>query len=218
MKLRWRVAWLALYPWARLLLPLRVRGRRNLGPGPQIIAANHTSSLDPVVIGLASAREIHFLAKEELFHGPRAFAWLIRAWNAWPVRRSGGDIQAMRRCSWLLRKRQSLVLFPEGTRSRTGELARFRPGVGMLAITNRAPVVPTFISGLNRSVVSYLTDRDFVKRGLRTKPDRPVTIHITFGEPVLPTGCSNDRAGHVELALTVENRVRQIAGLPCIAS
>lgn len=215
MKLRWRVAWCALYPWAKLLLPLRVRGREHLGPGPQVIAANHSSSLDPVIIGLAAAREVHFLAKQELFNGPRAFAWLIRSWNAWPVRRAGSDVQAMRRCAWLLRHRQSLVLFPEGTRSRSGELGRFRPGVGMLAITGRAPVVPAFIDGLSRSLVGYLTDRDLVRRGLRRKPPAPVTIRVSFGPPVRPAGFTDDRAGHVALALAVENSVREMAGLPC---
>lgn len=213
MKLRWRVAWLALYPWARLLIPLRVKGREQLlRAGPQILAANHTANVDPILVGLAAGREIHFLAKEELFNYRRWFSWLIRTWNAWPVRRQGGDPQAIRNCAWLLRNRQSLVLFPEGTRSRTGELQRFRPGIGLLSIQNRAPIVPTLISGISRSMVSYLTDRDLVKRGLRHKPAQPATVHVTFGEPVRPEGFPDTRAGHVAITETVEQRIREMAG------
>lgn len=211
MKLRWRVAWFALYPWARLLLPLRVSGRENLGQGARILAVNHTTNVDPILVGLAAGQEIHFLAKQELFNVSRVFTWLIRSWNAWPVRRSGGDPQAMRRCSWLLRHRQKVVLFPEGTRSKTGELTPFRPGIGLLSVTNRVPVIPTLVSGTSRSMISYLADRDFVKRGYRRKPTRPVTIRVTFGDSVMPDDYTNDRAGQLALTAEVENRMRAMA-------
>jgi 1-acyl-sn-glycerol-3-phosphate acyltransferase len=211
-KLRWRIAWHALYPWAKLLIPLRVTGRELLlSQGPQILAANHTANVDPILVGLAAGREIHFLAKEELFNYRRWFTWLIRTWNAWPVRRRGGDPQAIRKCAWLLQHRQSLVLFPEGTRSRTGELQRFRPGIGLLAIQNRAPVVPTLISGINRSMLSFLTDRDFARHGHRRRPENPARVRVTFGAPVRPDGFENTRAGHVALTAAVEERMRALA-------
>ncbi|MBM3315760.1 1-acyl-sn-glycerol-3-phosphate acyltransferase, partial [candidate division WOR-3 bacterium] len=115
MRLRWRLGLLLTFPWAKVLLRLRVHGRSRLGGGPQILAANHVSNFDPLVVGWAAAREVHFLAKEELFLGPRLFAWLIRSWNAWPLRRGAADAGALKQCSWLLRRRQTLVLFPEGT-------------------------------------------------------------------------------------------------------
>lgn len=211
MKLRWRIAWLATYPWAKLLLGLRVFGRERLVRGAQIIAANHTSNFDPLIVGWAAAREIHFLAKEELFRARRAFAWLIRSWNAWPVRRGGSDAKAIRQCCWLLERRQALVLFPEGTRSGSGEMARFKPGIGMLALACGVPVVPTCITGMSRSIVSYLVDRDFVRRGLRRKPECPAGITVSFGEPVFPAGFSRDRSGYQALAAEVELRVRKLA-------
>jgi len=211
LKLRWRVAWLATYPLQRFLLHLRVRGRDKLVAGPQILAANHVSNFDPLIIGMAAAREVHFLAKEELFAASRAFAWLIRAWNAWPVRRGGADAAAIKRCSWLLKRRQTLVLFPEGTRSKTGEMARFRPGIGLLAVANQVPVVPVYMAGVARSIVSYWTDRDFVSRGLRCRPAGPSRISVVFGDPVYPDGFGRDRRSYVGMAHTVEQHIRGLA-------
>jgi 1-acyl-sn-glycerol-3-phosphate acyltransferase len=214
LKLRWRVAWVFLYPLAKATLGMRVSGRRKLVDGPQVLAVNHVSNVDPLLIGIAAAREVHFLAKEELFTSSRLFSWLIRTWNAWPVRRGGGDAGAIKRFSWLLKHRQTVVLFPEGTRSKTGELTRFQPGIGLLAITNRVPVVPVYMAGVARSIVSYWADRDFVRRGLRRRPNRPVPIHIAFGDPVYPEGFSRNRAGYAELARVVEERVKALAGTP----
>ncbi len=211
MRLHWWLAWLGLYPLARLLVGLRVRGREKLVPGPQVLAANHVSNIDPVIVGLAAKREVHFLAKEELFTASKFFARLIRAWNAWPLRRDGGDPGAMKRCSSLLSAGHTVVLFPEGTRSRTGELTSFKPGIGMLAQMNHVPVVPVHLGGLPTSTVSWLVDKDFVARGYRPKPKKSTPIRVTFGEPVLPDGFSHDRAGQVELARAVEDRVRALS-------
>jgi 1-acyl-sn-glycerol-3-phosphate acyltransferase len=209
-KLRWRLTLLTLAPLGRLLLDLRVVGRERLVRGAQILATNHVTNADPVVIGLAAARELHFLAKEELFTASRVFAWLIRSFNAWPIRRGGADAGAIRTCSRLLQYRQTLVLFPEGTRSRTGEIARFKPGVGMLALTNRVPVVPTRILGLDKSWVSYRVDRDFVRRGFRKRPQKPARVTVVFGEPVLPGDYRLDRRGYVRMTQTIEERVRAL--------
>jgi 1-acyl-sn-glycerol-3-phosphate acyltransferase len=211
LKFRWRVGWVLVYPVARFVLHLEVAGRHNLLAGPQILAANHVSNFDPLIIGMATAREVHFLAKEELFVASRAFAWLIRTWNAWPVRRGGADSTALKRCSWLLKRRQTVVLFPEGTRSSTGQLQRFQPGIGFLALSNRVPVVPVCLSGVDRSNVSYWVDRDFVRRGLRQRPAGPTRIRVSFGAPVFPGDFSHDRAGYVGLAQTVAERVRLMA-------
>jgi 1-acyl-sn-glycerol-3-phosphate acyltransferase len=164
--------WLLVYAFGQVVLKVRVTGREKLVSGPQILASNHVSNFDPLLVGLAARREVHFLAKEELFSASRLFEKLIRTFNAWPVRRGGGDPAAIRRCSWLLGLRQTVVLFPEGTRSKTGGLQPFRPGIGLLAKANNVPVVPVHMSGVARSIISYWTDRDFVKRGLRKRPVR----------------------------------------------
>ena len=199
------------YTFGQLVLKVRVTGRNKLVPGPQILASNHASNFDPLLVGLGAGREVHFLAKEELFAPSRFFAWLIHTYNAWPVRRGGGDPAAMKRCSWLLSKRQTIVLFPEGTRSKTGDIFTFKPGIGMLAITNHVPVVPVHLGGVSRSIIAYLTDRDFVRRGYRTKPKRNLGIHIAFADPVYPRDFTQDRKGYVDLTREVEQRVRRMA-------
>lgn len=213
MKLRWRIAWICTYPLARMLFHLRVTGRENLPSAGKrtglIIASNHTSNFDPLILGWAAAREIFFLAKEELFRY-RPFAWLIRTWNAMPVSRNGIDLGAIRHCSTLLKQHRTLVLFPEGTRSPTGELGRFKPGVAMLALLNSVPVVPCFIGGLSQSIVSYWFDRDFVRQGLRVRPRQCIPITVRFGAPIFPEGFPVNRTGYQRLTQLIETRIREL--------
>jgi 1-acyl-sn-glycerol-3-phosphate acyltransferase len=211
MKLRWMLGYAIVYAFGQLVLKVRVTGRNKLVPGPQILASNHVCNFDPLLVGLGSRREIHFLAKEELFKASRWFDWLIRTYNAWPVRRGGADAAAIRSCSWLLERRQTIVLFPEGTRSKTGDINQFKPGVGMLAIANHVPVVPVHLGGVARSIISYWTDRDFVKRGYRKKPTRNEGIRIAFADPVYPTNYAPNRQGYEDLTQEVEKRVRAMA-------
>ncbi len=231
MKLRWRIAWLATYPFARLFLHLQVLGRDRLCKGAQIIAANHVSNADPLILGWAAARELHFLAKAELFQASRFFSWLIRSWNAWPVRRGMADPAALKHCEQILRSGNTLVLFPEGSRSPTGEIRPFKPGVGMLALKTGVPVVPALISGLEHSWVSYLADKDFVRKGFRRRPHGCSPIRVFFDEPLHPETIRNalalqsdvrsdrqikghsipyDRTAYETLTQQVESRIRNM--------
>lgn len=126
---------------------LHVRGAEHIPPsGPALIVSNHQSILDPPVIGGAARRPIYFLAKAELFRIP-LFGRLIRALHARPVRREGSDPRALRTAALLLEEGKALLVFPEGTRSLDGRLGKGKPGVGMLAVTSGAPVVPAYVSG-----------------------------------------------------------------------
>ena len=126
---------------------LRVRGAEHIpSSGPALIVSNHQSILDPPLIGGAAQRQIYFLAKAELFRIP-IFGWLIRALHARPVRREGSDPRALRTAALLLKEGKALLVFPEGTRSLDGRLGEGKPGVGMLAVTSGAPVVPAYVSG-----------------------------------------------------------------------
>jgi 1-acyl-sn-glycerol-3-phosphate acyltransferase len=126
---------------------LRVRGAEHVpASGPALIVSNHQSILDPPVIGGAARRQIYFLAKAELFRIP-IFGSLIRALHARPVRREGSDPGALRTAAQLLGEGKALLVFPEGTRSLNGSLGEGKPGVGMLAVTSGAPVVPAYVSG-----------------------------------------------------------------------
>ena len=126
---------------------LSVRGAEHVpSSGPALIVSNHQSILDPPLIGGATRRRIYFLAKAELFRIP-VFGWLIRALHARPVRREGSDPRALRTAALLLKEGKALLVFPEGTRSLDGRLGEGKPGVGMLAVTSGAPVVPAYVSG-----------------------------------------------------------------------
>ena len=121
--------------------------------GPVILAANHASNLDAVVIGSwlipTLGRRIHWLGKKELF------AWPIIGWTAanggvHPVDRGAADIDAFRLASRILDEGQILFVFPEGTRSPDGALHEARDGIAVLALRSGAPIVPIGIAGSNR--------------------------------------------------------------------
>jgi 1-acyl-sn-glycerol-3-phosphate acyltransferase len=127
-----------------------VRGRENVPrEGGLIVASNHISFWDPPLVGAAAKRELHFLAKEELFRtalvGP-----LIRAFNAIPIRRGMADLRGLSRAIELLKSGGALLVFPEGSRMRDGQLHPARPGVGLLAVSGNATIVPAYTLGTNR--------------------------------------------------------------------
>lgn len=139
-----------------------VRGRENVPPeGGLIVAPNHISFWDPPLVGAAAKRELHFLAKEELFRtflvGP-----LIRAFNAIPIRRGMADLRGLSRAIELLKGGGALLVFPEGSRMKDGQLHPARPGIGLLAVSGNASIVPAYTSGTNRPR-RWLTRREKVR-------------------------------------------------------
>lgn len=114
-----------------------------------IFACNHKSYADPAFVGSTLQREVYFIAKAALFRN-RMFAWLIRTFNATPMRRGVFDREAMNTVVDLLGKQRSLMIFPEGSRVYTGDLGKARSGVGYLAVNSGVAVVPLFVSGTDR--------------------------------------------------------------------
>ncbi|MBI2524899.1 MAG: 1-acyl-sn-glycerol-3-phosphate acyltransferase [Candidatus Rokubacteria bacterium] len=156
----------------RLLFRLEIRGADRVPmAGPVLIVANHVSLLDPPVVGGACRRQLCFMAKAELFDIP-LLGRLLRAVNARPVRREGGDARALKAALRVLEEGKALLVFPEGTRGEEGRLSEGKPGVGMLAVVSGAPVVPAYVSGSGRAL----------PRG-RLIP-RPVKVRVTFGSPL----------------------------------
>ena len=114
-----------------------------------IVAVNHCSNLDPLVVGAAFPKQLRYLAKVELFEGSRLFAWLLKKLGAIPVSRrssqsAGGALKAFLQ---LIEDKQNVLLFPEGARSLDGNLQPLEGGVALLAMKTKVPVVPVFISG-----------------------------------------------------------------------
>jgi 1-acyl-sn-glycerol-3-phosphate acyltransferase len=111
-----------------------------------VVASNHISFWDPPLVACAFPREVHFLAKEELFRTPGLNA-MIRRLNAIPIRRGVADLSGLSRAFEILQNGRALLMFPEGSRMRDGELHSARPGVGMMAVQADVPVLPCYISG-----------------------------------------------------------------------
>ncbi|MBE9566662.1 MAG: 1-acyl-sn-glycerol-3-phosphate acyltransferase [Proteobacteria bacterium] len=139
--------------------------------GGVVLIANHTSYSDPPIVGTASPRPVHFMAKAELFDKPLLGAF-IRRTHAFPVRRGAADRTALRRAVRLLREGKVLLVFPEGTRSPDGRLQELEQGAAFIALSGKAAVVPVGLVG---------ADRLLPKGSLIL---RPAKLHVRFGPPV----------------------------------
>jgi 1-acyl-sn-glycerol-3-phosphate acyltransferase len=151
-----RIIFSLVYRW-------QVIGREHIPKeGPVILCANHISLWDPPLLGSGIDRQVNFMAKEELFKIP-VLSFLITKFGAFPVKRGAGDRAAIRTTLKLLEEGKIFGIFPEGTRSTTGEPGEAMPGVAMFALKSEAAVIPVAIIG----------------------PYRPFrSIKIVYGKPI----------------------------------
>jgi 1-acyl-sn-glycerol-3-phosphate acyltransferase len=127
---------------------MRVQGRENVpAAGPVVLAANHRSNMDPVLLASAVRRPVVFLAKAELFVGP--LAWVLRWIRQIPLRRGGVDRAALARTRAVLAAGGVLGLFPEGTRG-AGDFAQVQEGLAWILLREHCPVLPVAIFGTER--------------------------------------------------------------------
>ncbi|MFJ5621144.1 lysophospholipid acyltransferase family protein [Peribacillus loiseleuriae] len=133
-----------------VLLPFyraKAIGKENIpGEGGVLICSNHINNLDPPMVGIASKRDIHFMAKEELFQIPILKGILPKV-HAFPVKRGLSDREALRKGLAVLKDGQVLGLFPEGTRSKDGQLGEGLAGAGFFALRSKATVLPCAVIG-----------------------------------------------------------------------
>ncbi len=128
-------------------LRVRVEGLEHVPRrGAFVLCSNHTSWVDPVLLGTLLPRQVFYMAKEEIFASPPA-ALVLRTLGAFPVRRHHADRGALRTALALLGGGRAVAVFPEGTRSRDGSLGRAQPGVALLAVVSGAEVLPVAICG-----------------------------------------------------------------------
>lgn len=130
----------------KVLYRHKVYGLEHYYPGAGILAANHTSYLDPPIVAISWPEEVHFLAKQSLF-GPFLFGRMIRALNAHPVSGDVNDISVFKMMIQLLKEGKKIILFPEGLRSENGQLEPLKAGIGLLASRANAAIIPTYIYG-----------------------------------------------------------------------
>jgi 1-acyl-sn-glycerol-3-phosphate acyltransferase len=118
--------------------------------GGVLLCANHIHNFDPLVVGIMAPRPVHYMAKEEIFSVP-ILGNIVRKCNAFPVKRGFSDREALRTGLKLLKDGHVFGLFPEGTRSKTGEIGKGLSGAGFFALRTTAVVVPCAIIGPYKS-------------------------------------------------------------------
>jgi 1-acyl-sn-glycerol-3-phosphate acyltransferase len=119
--------------------------------GGVLLCTNHIHNFDPLVVGITAPRPVHFMAKEELFKVP-VLGNIVRKCNAFPVKRGKGDRESLRAGLKVLKDGNVFGLFPEGTRSKTGEIGKGLSGAGFFALRTEADVVPCAIIGPYKSL------------------------------------------------------------------
>lgn len=132
-----------------MLFMFRVKcvGKENVPKkGGVILAINHKSDFDPVIIGITSPRQLSFMAKAELFEN-RFFGGLISRLGAFPVHRGKGDVSALKASFKILKDDGAMLIFPEGGRVKNGKKSRAKSGVAMIAQKMCVPVIPVYIDG-----------------------------------------------------------------------
>jgi len=178
---------------------MRISGTAHVPKtGGFILACNHRSYYDPLLVGSWSPRQMYFFAKEELFRH-RLFGWVITRTNAIPVKRGRVDRQALSRAIDVIKRGYGLTLFPEGTRSKTGGFLQPRAGVGMIAVQAGCPIVPAYLHGSNR-----LKDCLLGRQRLSLTFGPMMTVDEVAATPAV-------KEGYQELAARVMARIRTLA-------
>jgi 1-acyl-sn-glycerol-3-phosphate acyltransferase len=169
------IAHVLVYTLAKLFLRMRVVGVENVPQdGGVIIAANHMSYLDIPLLGCALRRRADFVGKSELFRNP-IVGFLFRKLGGFPIKRGSVDRSALVEAERRLKAGRLVVFYPEGRRSEDGRLQRPKPGIGMVAVRAKAPIIPALIEG---------TGQILPKRSWRLR-FHPVVIR--FGPPLDPS-------------------------------
>ena len=155
----------------RAYFGLELEGLANIPvSGPVIITPNHQTYADPAFVSLPVRRRVYYMAWSRLFEIP-LFSWLIRRLRAFPVRIESTDPASTREAVRLLQAGHVVMIFPEGERTHTGRVERFKPGAFRLATSLRVPVLPVTIAGGH---ASWPPGRVFPRPGRITISYHPV--------------------------------------------
>lgn len=187
-----------LYPLGKFLVSvicyplyrIKVIGKEKFPKeGGVLLCTNHIDNLDPPVVGITCPRTVHFMAKEELFEKPVLKTVLPKV-QAFPVKRGMSDREAFRTTIKLLRSEKVVGLFPEGTRSKTGELGKGLAGAGFFALKGGdAKVVPCAIIG----------------------PYKPLSrLKVVYGDPIDMTPYRESRASAEEVTEVIMAEIAKL--------
>ena len=206
MKILYYAGWSLTRVISKLLFRITVTGREHFPKeGGFILATNHRSYYDPLLVGSWAPREVYFFAKQELFKN-RLFGNIITRTNALPVRRGSIDRNAIELSLNVIKKGFGLTIFPEGTRSKTEGFLDPKPGVGLIAMQALCPIIPGYVHASN-NLRDCLKGRDHLR--------------ISYGEPFPASWVSSFPSGkesYEAIALAVMERIRQLKEGPVATS
>ena len=185
-----------------LLTRWQVKGRENIPTqGPLLVVANHINLADPPVVSVSLTRKAIFMAKEELFRS-RFSAYFISGFGAFPVHRGRLDREAMRKADKVLADGLALVMFPEGMRSRGGQLRPAFSGSALIAWRSGAPILPVAITGTERI------------KGVGWLLRRPrITVNIGYPFHLPPVNGKLTRVELAELTNYIMGRIAELLPL-----
>ncbi len=181
---------------------LDVLGHENIPRSEGVLlASNHISYLDPIILALAVKRQVHSMAKEELFKNA-VLKSLMTQLNAFPVRRGRIDRASLKHSLWMLGEGNVLIIFPEGTIPVHGESKEGKPGVAWLALKKNVPVVPVKIIGSDKCLP---VGSVFPRMG---------RVRIVFGEPISFDLNNRKQKDNTRIMTeTIMEKIEKLAGL-----
>ena len=186
---------------SKLFFPIKARGHKSIPRDSGfIIASNHLSNLDPMLLGLASGRRLNYIAKQSLFKNP-LFGRVLHWVGAFPIKRESYDTSAIKEALKRLKEGGGVVMFPEGTRKSVEGKKSVQPGIGFLAVKSGAPVVPAFIQGSEK----------VMPPGNKTITYGRITI--TFGKPEV----YNKSKEYPEIAQHIMQAINQLSVTPAVS-
>jgi len=187
------------WPLGKIYFRMGRRGLENVPRrGAVILAANHSSFLDPPALGSACPRKVHFLIMRRVYDMAR-FRWFYVGMEAIPVSSERQDALALRQALRMLRRGEVVGVFPEGERRADGQLGEPRLGAALLAARSGAPVVPVGIRGAFRALPP---------QGLFPKPSR---LEVVFGPALRWDGSTVDRDSLIGFSNQVMEAVAELA-------
>lgn len=173
----------------KLCFHITVEGTKNIpDDGGVLICSNHMSNFDPPLIGTSVARDLSFVSKEELFEVP-LLGRLLRRVHAFPIKRGAGDRGAIRVAVRLIREGHALLIFPEGTRNRSGHLQKGLSGAGFFALKTDVTVIPCAIIGTYK---------------FRSR------VKVVFGSPVDTASMKRERLKPSAASAVIMDHIRQL--------
>jgi 1-acyl-sn-glycerol-3-phosphate acyltransferase len=189
------------FPLVRIYLRLKTEGAEKVPlQGPALIAANHASFLDAIVLGSACPRRIHFVVLQSMYDWWR-LRWFYWGMQTIPLRAEEADPRAVKQALARLRHGSVVGIYPEGGRSEDGRLQPPKPGAALLAVASGAPVIPAWIEG------AWSCWRP------KTWFPLPGRVRVVFGEPLYFSRERGLRRDRTEMERFSRRLMDAIAGL-----